>query len=338
MKFEGSGPWPSGIGLPEEIIRWNVRNREPLAIERWRGFFGPRSEQVGWWTGSLPQTAFIAVENRPPSGADSWSGRVSLFVGDRLLKRRTQMIAFLNVGCTSGRKGLSRPLLAGVMLLVSSWSSAANAASITVWGTGLADNGQLVAAGTVDPHYSIIQAPSPYSTPIAPRVTSNNPTYFPWADNTPTSQWINPSGHGLDLLPAGYYYYQTTFDLTGYNPATAQIVGNLAIDNALEVYLNGNYTGVSLPWAASSESPLHPFSITTGFVGGLNSLVFEVYNGPQPGGNPANPTGLQVQITAATAALSVPVPLPSAAWAGMGLLGGMLVFRRVRCRLITWVS
>jgi len=120
-----------------------------------------------------------------------------------------------------------RTLLTGMILLASSWGGVTDAASISVWGTGLANDGQLLSAGTVDPHYSIIQAPSSFSTPIAPEVTSDNPTGVAWADNTTTSQWINPSGRGTDGLQPGYYYYEPELFTT---PRLSPYMHNIAGD------------------------------------------------------------------------------------------------------------
>ena len=106
--------------------------------------------------------------------------------------------------------------LVGVVVACGLCQGYATGALITVWGTGLDNDGQLLPPGTDDPHYLILSTP-----PLAPKVTSNNPVFFLWADNTSTSQWINPTGDGSQNLSPGYYVYQTTFDLSGFDPSTA---------------------------------------------------------------------------------------------------------------------
>lgn len=198
-----------------------------------------------------------------------------------------------------------RGLILGLAIILFD-GAVAKCDTFSVWGTGLGSTGQKLPAGSEDPHYSIVSAPPGYSLPITPRVTSNNPIPWTWAGTTPNSDWINPTGGGSDSFLAGYYSYQTAFDLSGLDPSTAEIQGNFVVDNAINVYLNGLDTGVSWP---NGPTPgfewFHPFSISTGFCQGMNTLVFEVYNQAGP---TYNPSGLQVQITNATAQ---PIPEPS---------------------------
>ncbi len=197
-------------------------------------------------------------------------------------------------------------------------SSLLKAAAINVFSTGVDNSGQLLPPGIIDPHYVITVTPPGYSGTTSPKVTTNNPIDLRWADNTSTSQWINPTGVGIDDLLPGYYVYQTTFDLTGLDSSTAIIEGNWGVDNACDIYLNGNYTGISMSYTPHDPFPyanLHPFSIMTGFNSTMNILTFNTYNGDS--GN--NPTGLQVQITSATA---TPIPEPSTlALLGMAAFG-----------------
>src|SRR5207253_10283787 len=86
------------------------------------------------------------------------------------------------------------------------------------------------------------------------------------------------------------YDYQTTFDLTGFDPATVRLVGNWAVDDSgTDIKINGASSGVKNTAAFSIYSP---FVITSGFKTGLNTIDFIVNNGDN--GNPTNPTGLRV--------------------------------------------
>ncbi len=87
----------------------------------------------------------------------------------------------------------------------------------------------------------------------------------------------------------GLYVYQTTVDLTGFDPSSAVVTGRLASDNLLQdVLINGVSTGISnvnnefVNWT--------PFSISSGFQVGLNTIDFIVNNG-------GGPTGLRVEET-----------------------------------------
>jgi hypothetical protein len=204
------------------------------------------------------------------------------------------------------------------------------AAPIPLWGTGLDAQGQILSPGMDDPHYVIVEAPSDYTTPIIPKVTIDNPWYWgewSWAPNTSTSQWINSTGFALEDLQAGYYSYETSFDLSGLNPATAKIEGAWAADNEGEIFLNGQSTGITLPFESFSLNQLNNFSIIQGFQTGVNTLDFVVLNDSVGGLLPYNPTGVQVQITTAIAA---PIPEPSTfALLGIGIVALLgLAWRR----------
>jgi hypothetical protein len=175
----------------------------------------------------------------------------------------------------------------------------------TLFNTGVDDNHNLLAAGAPDPHYQIIAAPSPDVAGAADVVIDNG---FPfngyWVHNDAISQWIAPHANENDTNggvsePVGNYTYQTTFDLTGFDPNTASISGQYTDDNTLvEVMLNGKDVGIS----SSSQTDfytLHSFTISSGFVAGVNTLDFVVYNMPQTAhpNNGENPSGFRVEMT-----------------------------------------
>ena len=112
----------------------------------------------------------------------------------------------------------------------------------------------------------------------------------------------------------GTYIYQTIFDLTGLNPLTAILNGLFATDNSSEIFLNGVSTGITT--GLEQFQAFTPFTIDKGFISGINTLEFRVFNQTN------TPTGLRVEFVNATVTAADPVPLPaSAVPMGFGVLG-----------------
>ncbi len=197
----------------------------------------------------------------------------------------------------------------------------ASAVPITIYNTGVDDSNTVLANAAIDPHYTLIASDDgSYLGPNA--LVINTPVPLGWQGNTLTSKWIAPRADqgvmGGDSL--GSYIYRTTFDLTGNNPATATLTGNWATDNIGVIFLNGVYAGVT---NLAGPSVFTAFSISGGFVPGVNKLDFLVVNN----GTTANPTGLRVEISG-----SVNIAEPaSAVLASVGMLG-LCVFGMVRAR------
>jgi len=97
-------------------------------------------------------------------------------------------------------------------------------AAIDFFGTGVGDDGSLLAAGEIDPHYTLFHAAENTVYDAAYATTDNPGTWLGGGDDY---QWINPTGVGNDNLPCRYcapavspyafpdYFYSTTFDLAG---------------------------------------------------------------------------------------------------------------------------
>jgi hypothetical protein len=176
-----------------------------------------------------------------------------------------------------------------------------------------------------DPHYTILSSTSPGFAGGA-AVTFADSAYVA---NDADSRWVSVSANGNP--GHNTTVYRTTFSLSGFDAASAQITGLWASDNNAEILLNGAATGFTLPAAGVSFFFLHAFTLSSGFVAGVNTLDFRVTDvGP--------PTALRVDSITGTANLAPPtggVPEPSA-WAlmilGFGAAGAAL--RRRRARLV----
>jgi len=169
----------------------------------------------------------------------------------------------------------------------------------TLFDTGVASNDAngnpqtMVGDNGPDPHYNIISAPPPNSAGSAVVTFSTGyPAGGIWATDDSTSKWISPHGNESIIEPPGTYIYQTTFDLTNFNPSTASISGNLWVDNQVsDVILNSTNTGITTGTYATPTT----FKLTSGFTTGINTLEFYVLNGPTGGAQ--NPSGLRVEMT-----------------------------------------
>jgi hypothetical protein len=175
--------------------------------------------------------------------------------------------------------------------------SAAFGASITISNTG-ESGGTALAIGLTDPHFNLLSAPA--GVPLTAITTTPNPA---WTNNTATADWISPGSSGNTSWPVGNYDFQTSFSLTGLNPSTAQLSGEWASDNNGCIFLNGVNTNICTGFAAFGSPSA--FSITSGFVAGVNTLDFVVSNG-------GGPTGVFAEISGtASAAGTTGVPEPA---------------------------
>ena len=138
----------------------------------------------------------------------------------------------------------------------------------------------------LDPHYTLVAAPqgvtlgNVYSSPLASGCCGS------WVTPLPGSWWIDPTGTADWNSPFGNYTYQQTFTLDG--TAGAMLTGEFSSDNQSCVTLNGGPEQCTLG-GGLSYLQYTPFTFTTGFQVGINSLDFVVYN---DGG----PTGLEVVV------------------------------------------
>jgi hypothetical protein len=175
----------------------------------------------------------------------------------------------------------------------------ADVVPIPIFNTGVDGSGTVLPDGTLgDPHYTLMTVPSG-STAIQVRTSAGGFPIGPWIGDDSLSAWIRPNNPGSND-PGGTFDYQTTFDLTGLNPATAVLIGQWATDNQGSAIL---INGVSTGQTAAGFTGWSSFTLSSGFIAGVNTLDFIVYNVPQDTGNP---TGLRVEMSGTAA-----VPEPS---------------------------
>lgn len=213
----------------------------------------------------------------------------------------------------------SKLVIAGCLALVLSvvWVTATSAAIITdLRNTGLTNLGAYIPThGTPDGNYSIIVSPTPYT---AVTVDDTNWPIFPFGpwvmNNSPNSRWIGPARDSQGL--PGNYIYRTTFTVPlSANLATVNVSGLWGTDDpGLDILINGGSTGN----VSAGFTSLVPFSVTSGFVFGVNTLDFVLNNA-------GGPTGLRVDKVLGTYA-------PEPGSVALAMLGGMGVAGLRRCR------
>src|SRR5580698_6615564 len=157
--------------------------------------------------------------------------------------------------------------------------------SIAISNTG-SSAGAALPVGTTDPNYALISAPA--GVPLTAIATTPNGA---WTPNTATATWISPGSSGGTSWPTGTYDFQTTFTLAaGEDPSTAELSGMWATDNSGCIFLNSVNTGDCT--GNADFGSLTAFSITSGFLAGVNTLDFMVLNSaPSPVGVIAEVSG-----------------------------------------------
>lgn len=187
-----------------------------------------------------------------------------------------------------------------------------------LYNTGVDDAGNPLPDATVDPHYTLIESPdAEYPGPNTYTLEPGWPVApaGPWIADSAVSRWIAPRARQSVGNAAGSYTFRTTFDLTGFDPAKARITGRWTSDNTgMDLVLNGNSLGLSQP---GNFGVFSEFTIESGFVAGLNTLDFLVFNA----GDAVNPIGLRVEMIGTVEVAGEPPQIITAPVGGTYLVG-----------------
>ncbi|HWQ92728.1 MAG TPA: lamin tail domain-containing protein, partial [Clostridia bacterium] len=158
-----------------------------------------------------------------------------------------------------------------------------------VFSTGMNEDGSVLSAGSADPHYWLTLSANGTPPPpmVAATVIQNHPA---WVANNAESSWIGPVNPGTTSAAPGNYHYRTQFTLHGLDPSSVVLTFTVGVDDSLaDVVLNGISKGISYTGFSSWSSP---YSLTSGFVNGTNTLDFLTLNG----GTSETPVGLRLNL------------------------------------------
>lgn len=166
---------------------------------------------------------------------------------------------------TSFMKWITAPLAVLALALP------AKADLITLFNTGVDAGGNPLSGGSADPHWSIVAGPG-ITSPVSAVVVNNSSFYA----QSPNSSWIWRDANSGGVGP---FTFRLEFDLTGLDASTATISGSWGVDNVGDIFVNGTAaigTGaLSLTgFTVDNFNHFHGFTITGGFVAGINTLDF----------------------------------------------------------------
>lgn len=175
---------------------------------------------------------------------------------------------------------------------------------LAIWNTGVDANNSPLGPGDPDPHWNVVRGPGVTAPQKALVLTNPSPLYYAPAD----SRWISLTADGIPGGP-GDLTFRLDFDLSGFDPASVTIEGAWGVDNNGTITINGSSPNLSPP-IGTGTPPIgtgilsmsgdsfgnfnseHPFTISSGFVTGMNFLEVQVANFGIPGAD--NPTGFNV--------------------------------------------
>jgi hypothetical protein len=237
----------------------------------------------------------------------------------------------------AGRSFAVNPRLGLVCLAALSITSAPARADIitTLFNTGVDINGTKLADGAIDPRWSIVTNPDGTGTQAFVSAASEGLIGNSWIGEQIGAAWIQPTSGTTLNHAAGTYTYQTTFDMTGFDPTATTIRVRIAADNRVSgLILNGHNLGFTYDGPLGNgdafDALSDAFSINTPsfFNSGLNTLQFQITNDPIGGAaggncydnNAENPTGMLVLFSVDTQGIPEPSTYAMVG-AAMGLFG-----------------
>ena len=317
----GARPLPPNQAIYSEAIGWRVAN--PAAAGGWRDF----QLQVSCAVANLGPVASPAAMIEFYAGADiaiRHTGHAELTPAE--VKAALQLLGrgsctappgvVTTVTCpTQWVPGAYKAALQGILvqvrdLFTDPWTAPFDAINDRhvgrnddimprVWNTGVDFNAAPLTPAALDQHWELVAGPGIGASRPAVVVADQHPggAYFPTSD----SAWIwqDAAGSGDVGSP---YTFRLQIDLSGLVPQSVTIGGSWGVDNDGTILLNGQApkgTGTfSLTNAAHDNyNVAHPFSITGGFIAGLNTLDIQVTNADGPAA--MNVTGLTLRGTPA---------------------------------------
>ena len=173
-----------------------------------------------------------------------------------------------------------------------------------LYGTGVDATGTVLPPGSPDRHYALT---GPISNAVVVERHLSRADHT-WVAAPAGSAWIAPSSVN-GSSPIGIYRYTLRFELTGLDPTAVELTGEFASDNGAKIFLNRNDTG----WANRSAQyrQITSFSISKGFVAGVNTLEFRVTNGPPSSPNPSGLLVANLELVSKPEQLSLALPSPT---------------------------
>jgi len=204
------------------------------------------------------------------------------------------------------------------------FGAVASADTLQLYNTGVNGSGNLLADGTVgDPHYTLLSVPSGSNQTLV-RTSAGGYPIPPYLADDSLSAWIGPDNAQNLNSPPGQYVYRTTFTLPS-DFVSASISGGWTSDNdGVKILLNGVDTGNPATSFTQFSLGFAPFSVSSGFHAGSNTLDFVINNG----GAGDNPSALRVEMTG-TFQTPLPAVIPGVL-ALFGISGASYVIRRRR--------